>query len=293
MRISISGGTILIGYLCVTKFVFDNSLYGDSLVSGELASQSSVILNSIIASSSLLNVISHSAVVLGALNDTYVLSIIVGVGFDVITRFVGLIWFFQLSCIAFNNSQGGNEYISTSDRKYHAYAPAICSFAIFSTMQIYHIIVHIHALQLKHHSYAQVIEILNSSLNNLRGIAGKRYEDHIFAYSDLGGHLAPFCLSAILLHEQSSLLWGVWALMVLIFTSALVLSKVPLNRTTEDSKPITLRSGKIDCHCQACSIRSKKTDGCSSFTFSRQEGVCFLWLYSFEQLASILSEARM
>ena len=43
------------------------------------------MLNGVVAASSFLNALSHGAVVLGALDAAYVLSILVGVGFDAIT----------------------------------------------------------------------------------------------------------------------------------------------------------------------------------------------------------------
>ena len=99
-RISISGTLILVVYVTSIKYLFDNSLYGTSLRSTtgimSLESSSSILFNSFIMSTSFLNVVSHSAVVLGALNDTYVLSILVGVGFDVITRILQLIWWLSL-----------------------------------------------------------------------------------------------------------------------------------------------------------------------------------------------------
>ncbi|KAL7528100.1 hypothetical protein ACHAXR_002268 [Thalassiosira sp. AJA248-18] len=104
-RFSPSGCLFLLTYITITKTAFNWSIYGDSLNSGEFATSSSGTLNGIIMAMSLLNVISHCAVILGALDDSYVLSILVGVGFDVLTQILRLIWWVQLGWIAFHEQR--------------------------------------------------------------------------------------------------------------------------------------------------------------------------------------------
>ena len=142
-RISVVGGLILSIYLTSIIYLFDTSLYGDSLRSGSMISpssstSSSTFLNSFTAASSILNVASHSGVVLGALNDTYVISILVGVGFDVMTRILQLVWWIDLTWSSF--SALPTDIID--ERK-------ICStvgfLAVLTIIYIYHMIIHVRA----------------------------------------------------------------------------------------------------------------------------------------------------
>ena len=59
---------------------------------------------------------------------------------------------------------------------------------------------------------------------------------------------------------------------------------------------ISVKGGKIDCRCRACSKRYQTTGEYSSFTFRierkgfgmRNGGVCCLWLRPFEELSDTL-----
>ena len=143
-------------------------------------------------------------------------------------------------------------------------------------------------------SYGRLVQVLHSGLNNLRGVAGKGYEDHIFAYSDLGGHLAPLYVSFYLLKQQEALTYGAWTLGLLSLASGLILSQVPLHSTKRqgtDEPFIKLKSGNtIVCSCETCKRRFQSTGIPSSFTFTRRDGVCRLWLYSFEELSNVLRD---
>ena len=286
-RFSLSGTLILAAYLSSAKVAFDMSFYSDSLLSGKFATSSSISLNGVIMATSLLNSISHGAVVLGALHDTYVMSILVGVGFDVVTRILYLVWWVQLSVIAFNEQHE----IMDQDNATKEYALTIFLLVVLSIVYVYQIVIHIQALQMNQ-SYDRLIKVLRSALNNLRGVVGQGYGDHLFAYSDLGGHLAPFYLSFYLLNQQQALLSGLWIFVLLVVASGLVLSRVPLNINNAKYKSnqsfVRINGGNIECSCQACKKRVQSTGRYASFTFTRRDGVCCLWLYSFEELSNIL-----
>ena len=70
-RVSPSGFAFLACYLWTAKRAFDASMYGESLRSRAMEASSSVALSSLVMATSLLNMASHSAVILGALNDLY------------------------------------------------------------------------------------------------------------------------------------------------------------------------------------------------------------------------------
>lgn len=247
-----------------------------------ISSSSSTFLNSFTAASSLLNVLSHSGVVLGALNDTYVISILIGVGFDVMTRILQLIWWVDITRSSFFREVVSTEMID--ERK-------ICNtvgfLAVLTTIYTYHMIIHVRALRLNV-SLERLNTVLIGALNNLRGIPGDKFHDHLFAYTDLGAHLLPLGLSVVLLKGRQELWAAFRALVFLITLSYVALSRIPFNKL--DSIPRIGESlrGKITCSCSACNRRSKRKGEESSFTFNIHDGICILWLYSFEDLSTNL-----
>mmetsp|Transcript_19854 Transcript_19854/g.41794 ORF Transcript_19854/g.41794 Transcript_19854/m.41794 type:complete len:342 (+) Transcript_19854:205-1230(+) len=327
-RFSPSGALILATYLLVTKISFDKSLYGlllhddwwlssqnnaaaedegslaqlDNMITTSVVPSSStfLFLNSMVMAASLWNVISHAAVVLGALHDTYVLSILVGVGFDVLTKILVTVWWAHLTSILSFILIGQQHSIIPT--KYDCAISASFLLTQF-VIHVYQMVIHVKALRMNQ-SYERLVRTLHSSLNNLRGIAGGKYEDHIFAYSDLGGHLAPLILSHLLLSRVEAVWVGWCAFLGLAMVSVGVLSRVPLNSAKQyDGENINNNNGHnnkislvrlskekgIECSCPACQRRVRSTGHSScSFTFTRREGVCILWLYSFEDLSNIL-----
>ena len=283
-RISVVGGLILSIYLTSTIYLFDKSLYGESLRSGAmLLSSSSMFLNSFTAASSLLNVMSHSGVVLGALNDTYVISILIGVGFDVMTRILQLIWWIDITWSSFSREALSNEVIDKT--KLHNTAGFL---AVLATIYVYHMIIHVRALRLNT-SLERLNKVLTGALNNLRGIPGDNFQDHVFAYTDLGGHLLPLGLSVILLKRQHELWAAFRALVFLITLSYVALSRIPFNKHETHPRIGKGVEGEITCSCSACERRTKRKSNDSSFTFNIHDGICHLWLYSFEDLSTNLS----
>lgn len=286
-RISGSGALILAIYMTAMKGLFDKSLYGDSFRSGVMLS-SSIFLNSSTMAASLLNVASHSAVVLGALNDTYVLSILLGVGFDVMTRILQLIWWIHITTCTRISFQD----LSDMDRligNYHT----VAFLMILAIIYVYHMTIHVRALRISY-SYERLRKVLTGALNNLRGIPGEGFHDHLFAYSDLGGHLLPLGLSALLLHRQHALFAAFQVLAMLMLLSHLALSRIPLNEV-KDSEPLIRinEQGTITCSCDPCRRRTKRKSKESSFTFNVDDGICHLWLSSFEKLSTFLCSPRI
>jgi len=267
-------------------YLFDKSLYGDSLRSGAMPlSTSSTFLNSFTAASSLLIVMSHSGAVLGALNDTYVISILIGVGFDVMTRILQLIWWIDITWSSFSREALSSEVIDK--KKLHNTAGFL---AVLTTIYVYHMIIHLRALRLNT-SLERLNKVLTGALNNLRGIPGDKFQDHIFAYTDLGGHLLPLGLSLVLLKRQNEVWTAFSALVFLITLSYVPLSRIPLNKHETHPRIGKGVEGVITCSCSACERRTKRKSNDSSFTFNIHDGICHLWLYSFEDLSTNLSSS--
>ena len=280
-RFSVIGGFILSIYLSSLTYLFNNSLYGDSLHSGMMIS--STLLNSLIAASSLLNVASHSGVVLGALNDTYAISILIGVGFDVLKGLLQLVWWMDLTW----NSFVRGALLSTGIMDKRKLWNTVGFLVVLTAIYIYHMIIHVRALRLNS-SLERLNKVLTGALNNLRGIPGDKFQDHVFAYTDLGGHLLPLGLSVVLLRRQHELHAAFQALAFLMALSYVTLSRIPFNK--HDTNPCIGEGveGKITCSCSACERRTKRMSKDSSFTFNLYDGICLLWLYSFEDLSTNL-----
>ena len=95
--------------------------------------------------------------------------------------------------------EGEGHYDSDEDGELRLLYSAILTF-----LYIYHMIIHLRELYMNQ-SRQRLQMVLTGALNNLRGIPGDGYADHLFAYTDLGTHLLAFVLSGKLLHMQNSL----------------------------------------------------------------------------------------
>merc|ERR1712238_562638 len=118
----------------------------------ESSSSRSMFFNSLIMSTSLLNVASHSAVVLGALDDTYVLSILIGVGFDVTTRILQLIWWMRITMNIVRpvipiRQQEDNEFNTNVNIDINI-TIGFCS--MLTIIYVYHMILHLRALRMNY-----------------------------------------------------------------------------------------------------------------------------------------------
>jgi cytochrome bd-type quinol oxidase subunit 2 len=259
----------------------------------------SIHLAGFVCVASFLNVVSHLAVALGALNDTYVLSILVGVGFDVITRLLQLVLCTTyLSSIIFMRKNLDQEQDDTTQIKYID-INTILFVLIVLVMYMYHMDIHVRALFIQSHSYNELQKVLTSALNNLRGIPGDQYKDHFFAYTDLGSHLIAFLISLSILQSQHSVQYAVKVLIIIGALSYIALSSIPFNEVKDDSDIKSLIDidplGKVSCRCIPCQKRNKRRKnrcGTVAFTANAIDGICSLWLVSFGVLQSVLSERK-
>mmetsp|Transcript_829 Transcript_829/g.1595 ORF Transcript_829/g.1595 Transcript_829/m.1595 type:complete len:343 (-) Transcript_829:698-1726(-) len=320
-RISTSGTLIFGLNLGFAIALFTWSSYGQALWSGRLAAESSsTMMHGCVFMTSLLNVLSHAAVVLGALQDTYVISILVGVGFDVLTRLYQLWWWMQLvqSTIEEEEEESGSSSSSSSLQLLDN-----CFLGLLSLLFLYQMWIHIRALLLVNNdSLERVQTVLKGALNNLRGIPGQGGKDHLFAYSDLSLHLLPCLLSGILLQQQQQL----HSVIPIIVMMAGMATMVPLQTGNYDKKDaaatkkeesmhviaklmiIIGRSQqqqqgdptiptRIGCTCSACSHRMKRMihykKKTTSFVCNPIDGLCALWMLSFEQVSMALDQALL
>mmetsp|Transcript_19229 Transcript_19229/g.29713 ORF Transcript_19229/g.29713 Transcript_19229/m.29713 type:complete len:322 (-) Transcript_19229:191-1156(-) len=312
-RLSLSGFLILISYMLLVRWMFISSIlhqkiftvrralpdYLDNEEDSSFASPGTML----ICLASALNVVSHLAVAMGALDDTYVLSIILGVGFDVMTRILQLIWWMSLT-----SSAEAVKDIST-----------IRLQATLSVMYVYHMIIHaraISAFTCQPCLRSDIQTVIAGALNNIRGIPGEQWGDHLFAYTDLGSHFLAFGLSlALLLRNEwnkCTLYFTMGVMMFLFVLSCLVLHIIPCNDLRDGDSLIRVDSttGEVRCWCIACreyearhrgctnrhhkegSMSTQKGKACVAFTLNRHDGICRSWLISFGALQLALSDSR-
>ena len=277
-----SGATILSIYIKCMVVFFEQSKYGLAFHSGKL-DKTSIPLNGIVAAASLINVMSHSAVALGMLNDTYTISIMVGVGFDILSRSLTGAWWIYLSMLSNSNDlESRTTAIST-----------ILLQGMILSMFLYQMHVHVTALYLNH-NIDRLKNVLHSSLNNLRGIPGKRWKDHLFAYTDLGFHVLPFLLAMGLLKRQDAVRAIFYSALFLVSIFYGTLHTIPLNSDTNTksiSSLLTIFNNEtLDCNCEVClnAKRRRTSTKPTSFTFNPLDGICKLWLCSFTDLQQVL-----
>ncbi|GFH57619.1 hypothetical protein CTEN210_14095 [Chaetoceros tenuissimus] len=277
-----SGATILSIYIKCMVVFFEQSKYGLAFHSGKL-DKTSIPLNGIVAAASLINVMSHSAVALGMLNDTYTISIMVGVGFDILSRSLTGSWWIYLSMRSNSNEmESSTSFLST-----------ILLQGMILSMFLYQMHVHITALYLNH-NLDRLKNVLHSSLNNLRGIPGKRWKDHLFAYTDLGFHVLPFLLAMALLKRQGAVRAIFYSAFILVSIFYGTLHTIPLSADTNTKSISSLfhifNNETVDCSCEVCSHakRRRTSSKPTSFTFNPLDGICKLWLCSFTGLQQVL-----
>ena len=144
--------------------------------------------------------------------------------------------------------------------------PTLILLLILVTLYIYRMIIHVRALYMNH-SRQRLQNVLTGALNNLRGISGKGYIDHLFEYTDQGIHLLAFILSAKLLQSQDVLFVALCLLGMLLIISYIALSKIPLKdemKNTSNSKLMSMMQlrgstdRRIMCRCEACSKRKRR-----------------------------------
>jgi len=326
-----SGMLILGTFLAIMHNLFLSSVYasllrpfdGDgegALLAPSHWSSATCLLHAATCAASFLNVLSHAGVALGVLNDTYVLSILVGVGFDVVTRVLQLVWMIGVTATLLPEPIKWSTIISSVEqRTLHAEDDNLSSnddltlefLLVLVVFYVYHMIVHVRALCMNQ-SLERLQNVLTSALNNLRGIPGEGYMDHFFAYTDLGTHMLAFGLSALLLKRDGALFVAAGFLVFLVGISFVVLSRIPfpemekglsatnhvnhlasMIQVLDSPQQDNIKTKTITCLCLACKRRKQRqrVHRPVSFTFNADDGICQLWLSSFKELSGILSFA--
>ena len=174
------------------------------------AGSSFVMLSVLVLFCALLNTLSHLAVVSGFLrHDTYVLSILIGVGFDVVSQIMYATWWWCWSSSSLSSTRSTattvpiNETIhdmdSTGNMEQYGWlfmtvpsAMTLTTTLVVLLILLTNLYLHLRALFIASSSslsLKRLQSVVQSAWNNLRGDPGPMFADHAFAYTDLATHV--------------------------------------------------------------------------------------------------------
>jgi hypothetical protein len=203
-----------------------------------------------------LNVMSHMAVVMNCLNDGLVISILVGVGFDVASSVLYLCY---------------------------THSPWLYLWSIWDLM------IHLRAL-LFFKSVDRMQAVVTSATNNLKGNPGPYYLDHFFAYTDAGKHLLYLGMAIQSCGWKISVSTTLGVVLVLLGGISIVQQaqgnvarSTPMARISVATITTTRNEAKPLCDCGTCRDVT---------SFSIVPRLCDLWFCTFEELLQKIDQAK-
>ena len=141
---------------------------------------------------SFINVVSHSLVVLNRLKKVYVISILIGVTFDVASSLL-YVWVYYYHYYYCYCNLDLSDVLLIEDERLHVLHVLLnmVIIIVWGLHFVWNFTNHVRALFL-FTNLDRLESVVRSADNNLRGIPGPLCVDHIFAYTDLSNHLAVF-----------------------------------------------------------------------------------------------------
>jgi hypothetical protein len=265
------GLSILVGYVLVVEVGQQNSWIR---LGRERGKRISVIQNAVTVCSSL-NILSHTAVVAQMLNEAHIINILLGVSFDMFSQIL-------YACMWISTLTTTQSEIQTDEAKSKWKWVGACIWICASVIQFG---LHARALRLWS-SRSRLESVVKSAHNNILGDPGKFYLDHLFAYTDLAGHVVAFRAVA----RATS--WSYSLCVMLVVTISLMLAlwiirqtRSPMIRQTRRTNPsptflkLNTTSDRkliIDCKCPSCQTKTRS----AWITWP----LCESWYLSFQQL---------
>ena len=244
---------------------------------------------------SFLNSASHMAVILNLLEDTMIISILIGVSFDVLSELLYLSFWVQLS------------------QRITLPTTFVLLYATYAT---YHLTVHVRAL-LMTRSFRRLESVVRSAYRNIIGYPGDScYVDHFFAFLDTAFHL--FHLGVVSVHVvglgKSAQIIGAAVMVVMLL--ALIGAGFAGGNWPSDSgrsnsnggipseqlstrNTLSRRGDQPICSCKTCGqlagSASGRTPRATAFCI-RVRGlslsVCDLWQKTFREALSMIDDCN-
>mmetsp|Transcript_29099 Transcript_29099/g.42484 ORF Transcript_29099/g.42484 Transcript_29099/m.42484 type:complete len:333 (+) Transcript_29099:119-1117(+) len=266
---------------------------------------SNTLLSTIVFICSFINTASHISVVAGTLQEVLVLSILIGVSFDVVSQLLYVTFLMTTHSIVTNNDDTFMIRYSSNNNALHV-LHLLFGMMIIPSFFVLQIMLHIRALRL-HVSYSRMNQVVQSAQNNIMQKPGRCYVDHLFAYSDLGHHVFYFMLSSRFLGwvRVVRILFGLVVVVVIVMGIVVVAWKwyhSDINTTTihppnmtqnnnKNEKPplLVMQDGKPVCSCNVCQNKRNNDHQQSAFLVDVKNGVlCKLWFMTFGQLCTLM-----
>ena len=220
-----------------------------------------------------LNMLSHTAVVIGVLNDTYVVSILVGVTFDVATTVLYLTMWREILAL--------NTVLMPTTASTFLLG-IVC--LLITAVQWF---THVRALLLAY-STARLKSVVRVAWNNVCGEPGPAYVHHLFAFTDTAYHMFHTMVAIRLVGCWPHGIITFAALTIIVTTTGFVVSdggKSPPNNKLPPSILKINKEGRLVCSCDVCKGENK------AFSIDLLHGkLCALWFQSFGQLCGMLDD---
>ena len=264
----------------------------------QLDDTSTPLLPCLVLVASFLNSASHSAVILNLLQDTMIISILIGVSFDVLSELLYLSFWAQLS---------------------QRIALPTTFVMLYATYATYHLTVHVRAL-LMTRSFRRLESVVRSAYHNIIGYPGDScYLDHFFAFSDTAFHLFHLGVSVhvVGLGKSAQIIGApIMALMLLILIGVMFIGgqrpiaggRITKNgdmsslQMKQQDKPCNTLGRKGDqpiCSCKTCAQMAGSISGttprATAFCIRIQGlslSVCDLWQKSFREALSMIDDCN-
>ena len=218
-----------------------------------------------------LNMLSHTAVVIGVLNDTYAVNILLGVGFDVATTVLYLTMWREI--LALNTV-----LMSTTPLSF--FLGIVC--LLITALQW---LTHVRALLLSY-SAARLKSVVKVALNNVCGEPEPAYVHHLFAFTDTAYHMFHTMVAMRLLGWRQGLI--TFAALTIIVATGFVVSNGGKSPPKKKLPPNILKinkEGRLVCSCDVCKGENK------AFSIDLLHGkLCAMWFQSFGQLCGMLDD---
>lgn len=249
---------------------------------------------------SFLNSASHTAVILNLLEDTMIISILIGVSFDVLSELLYLSFWVQLGQIS----------------SIHLPKSFVLVYAPYAT---YHLTVHVRAL-LMTRSFRRLESVVRSAYHNIIGYPGDSYYvDHIFAFSDTAFHLFHLGVVSVVVGLGKSVqIIGAAVMAAMLLACVGVgfiggqrpiagsqstengdVSSLQLKQQDKPCNTLGRRGDRPICSCKTCVQFAGPASGttlrAAAFCIRRQGlslSVCDLWQKSFRETLSLIDDCN-
>mmetsp|Transcript_53041 Transcript_53041/g.158740 ORF Transcript_53041/g.158740 Transcript_53041/m.158740 type:complete len:339 (-) Transcript_53041:473-1489(-) len=285
---------LLVALVSSVKVAFNSSALaeGRRLVQDE-SLPALTFLVTVVFGASIVNGVTHIAVVLNLLDDALVLSILVGVGFDVASQVLSSGMWTLLFLLEFVPSWRG--LLSSNGNSSQDFSAVDVALLVMLALSYsYQLTMHVRALFLSA-SFERLVTVVKSAQNNLVGDPGPAYRDHIFAFVDTAFHMFQVACTGWMLGMagMAGAARGLTRALMVVGSASCILTLRPSERKDVGAHEASIASGKggrLVCRCCSCKDSYK---GSVAFSVDIWQGqLCHLWFLTFRQLLGLVESMK-